>query len=162
MGRPETIEPWVMVSRRIKFALEQGMEDFQPGDVITYRQTYGDIKEYLVLNPVRTSTGKLRVRGPRGGFMTTWWTIADVEEYSKMGWRRPPILNDAQDKAFAFLTGFYGDCRIADRSYLPEQVKLVGIDEDGDERCRWWVGKDGKVRMAWDPDHAIDKYEEGK
>lgn len=54
-------------------------DDFRPGDVLHQRLHYrgafsDDLKgPYTVLDPVRTKAGKLRLRGPRGGYMTTWW-----------------------------------------------------------------------------------------
>lgn len=72
-------------------------------------------------------------------------------------------MNEAQDRAFAFLNDRYGNCLIKeqasenDRS-MPGAVKLEGIDEDGDCRARWWVRLDGWVPMAWDPDYALDTY----
>jgi hypothetical protein len=53
------------------------MHDYKPGEVlyqhIHYREGAKPRGPYTVLDPVRTSTGKLRLRGPRGGYMTTWW-----------------------------------------------------------------------------------------
>lgn len=70
-------------------------------------------------------------------------------------------LTEAQDKPFAFLTGYYGDCRADDQGGVLDTsklIRLVGIDEDGDERCRWLVRPDGSIESAWDPDCALDAY----
>lgn len=50
--------------------------DFQPGDVIrrTVKRS-GAVVRYTVLDPPRTSRGKLRMSGPNGGYMTTWWDL---------------------------------------------------------------------------------------
>lgn len=45
--------------------------DFSPGMKI--ESFYGRISIYTVLNPPRTSRGKLRLEGPKGGYVTTWW-----------------------------------------------------------------------------------------
>jgi hypothetical protein len=50
--------------------------DFKTGDVIIQVLHYDQNKArgpYTVDDPVRTSTGKLRLIGPRGGKLTTWW-----------------------------------------------------------------------------------------
>lgn len=71
----------------------QAHQDFEPGEVIVDIRRNQTI-HYTVLDPVRTSKGKLRLRGPRGGYTTTWWTrsslpdnygrgeIATLEEYA--------------------------------------------------------------------------------
>lgn len=46
------------------------MSDFKPGDRIV--TNIGSV--YTVVEPVRTSRGKLTCRGPRGGYVTTWWS----------------------------------------------------------------------------------------
>jgi len=44
--------------------------DFEPGTVITGKHVG---TRWVVLDPVRTSRGKLRLRNRNGGVTTTWW-----------------------------------------------------------------------------------------
>lgn len=50
------------------------MNDFKPGTHIERTNRQGTtVGRYEVLDPPRTRSGKLRLRGPRGGVLTTWW-----------------------------------------------------------------------------------------
>lgn len=71
-------------------------------------------------------------------------------------------LTKGQDRAFQALNDYYGDCKIAEYQppASPTDVKLEGVDEDGDVRARWIVNADGKVIGAWDPDRLLDQYNE--
>jgi hypothetical protein len=72
-----------------------------------------------------------------------------------------PLLTPAQDKALVFLSDRYGDVEVHPaHNFEDDHVKLVAVDEDGDERARWIVRPDGKVAGAWDPDEAINIYYE--
>jgi hypothetical protein len=52
-------------------------EDFKPGDVLYLNKNKSFAPRgggpFTVLDPVRTRKGKLRLQGPKGGYMTTWW-----------------------------------------------------------------------------------------
>lgn len=51
------------------------MDDYKTDEVL-YQHFFRNNKiigPYVVLSPVRTKAGKLRLRGPRGGYVTTWW-----------------------------------------------------------------------------------------
>lgn len=52
------------------------MNDFNPGDTIFYNSAITGRKNgpFIVLDPVRTKAGKLRLKGPKGGLVTTWWS----------------------------------------------------------------------------------------
>lgn len=50
------------------------IDDYKPGDVIEHWNAARTVtKRYVVMDPPRTSRGKLRLRTPSGGYMTTWW-----------------------------------------------------------------------------------------
>lgn len=55
------------------------MQDFKPGTIIEYESRVGTIHLYTVIDPVRTPRGKLRVRGPKGGYSTFWWNPESIK-----------------------------------------------------------------------------------
>lgn len=59
------------------------MKDFNPGTVIESEMMNGVIHLYTVLDPARTRGGKLRLKGPRDGYQTTWWTPKTLHIYSR-------------------------------------------------------------------------------
>lgn len=49
--------------------------DFSPGTKLQSLYICSNSNNiYTVLDPPRTSRGKLRLEGPKGGYVTTWWT----------------------------------------------------------------------------------------
>lgn len=70
-----------------------------------------------------------------------------------------PTLTDHQDRTRQVVNASYGDSTV-DLLHCPPgsgMVRICGVDEDGDMRCRWLVNPDGRVDMAWDPDFLLDK-----
>lgn len=55
-------------------------KDFKPGDKLRLNPTkFISDGVFTVLDPVRTSRGKLRLKGPRGGYRTSWWRPEHIE-----------------------------------------------------------------------------------
>lgn len=53
------------------------MTDFTPGTVIVSVNNDGSVRKgvrYIVADPVRTRSGKLRLRNVHGKITATWWT----------------------------------------------------------------------------------------
>lgn len=72
-----------------------------------------------------------------------------------------PTMTEGQDRAFAFLTARYGDARFDDQggALSDGNLRITGVDEDGDERARWIVKPSGFVIAAYDPDGGLAHYQ---
>ncbi len=59
--------------------------DFQPGDVLMCTTYTGRCRgPYTVCDPVRTRRGKVRLRGPKGGYFTAWWRLGQQHPIIKI------------------------------------------------------------------------------
>lgn len=73
--------------------LADDLPDFRPGQVIVQRRkSDGTVKaHYTVLDPPRTARGKLRLAGPLGGYVTTWWRPDNLPDTRQSSYAVEPV-----------------------------------------------------------------------
>ncbi len=70
-------------------AFDREHDLFSPGDRIIITHGNGAEHVHEVLDPPYTSQGKVRLRGPRGGLDTAWWSpsTCDGRRQGSKTWR---------------------------------------------------------------------------